>query len=278
MRMVVAALLGCLPAIAIAQAPPPPIPSPPELAQPIDGYDMRTPHQLWRWWVEAEKGPVTEALLATPDTIDGLKPAGMVMSFARGGDFGIYLRGEVRTYCRMGANGYTPVPGTCLHRLRRAYVPMAAASYQGTNPVAEWTRTHFNAAALARHFKAIGLPPETDWWRADREKMFAAAPSPRAVLTEHATMVRLDSTECPAMAKAIEALEGQSIDTRIDLSGVGEDATMEAPRPHAAITEVTLYLRDTMGLLRLEGSGGVTARLVQPITDAADACEKARKG
>lgn len=257
-------------------APPAPARPPPGLDQPVDGYDMRQPYQIWRYWVERQKGPVTEALLETPDEIDGLKPLGLLLRFKKHNDFGHYLTGEIRGYCQAATNGYTPVPGTCRYLLRRAYVPLAAEDYDETSPVSEWTRTRFDAEALARHFRAVGFGPETDWWAADRERMFGAAPSPREVLAANAVVVRLDSVECPKMGAAIEALEGTPLDARVDLATVGTDEQLVPPAPHAVISDYTIYLRSDGGTLKLEGWRGPVARMVNPILDAADACEQVR--
>ncbi len=165
---------------------------------------MRTPYQLWRYWVERQKGPVTEALLRQPDQLEGLKRFDLLMRFTRHSDFGHFLTGDLRGYCKPSTpNGYTPVPGSCRHVLRYAHVPSPASGGRPPNPVAEWTRTHFDAPALTRHFRAIGLGPDTEWWGADLESMFAAAPSPQAMLAENAVIVRVDSTECPQMEEAI---------------------------------------------------------------------------
>jgi hypothetical protein len=269
----IATLMG-----AAMAAPPPPALTPPALDQPVDGYDMRGPYQIWRYWVERQKGPVTEALLERSDEIEGLKPLGLLLRFKKHDDFGHFLTGEIQGYCRTSADGYTPVPGSCRYLLRRAYVPLAAEDYGDSNPVSEWTRTNFDAKALSRHFRSIGLSPDTDWWLADWNRMFSAAPSPRDVLAENAVMVRLDSIECPQMGQAIEALEGKPLVTRIDLATVGTDQELVAPTPHAVMSDYTVYLRADGDMLKLAGSGGPVAQIVNPILDAADACEQARNG
>ncbi len=262
-----------------AAAPPPPVPPPAALNRSFDGYDMRQPYQIWHWWVERQKGPVTEALLSEPHTIDGLKPFGLLLRYTRHNDYGHYLTGEIRGYCEPDqSSGFDPKPGTCRYIMRRAYVPLDSASYKVDNPLSEWSRANFNASGLARHFRDMGLGPRTDWWMADWEKMFAKAPSPDAVLRENAVIARLDSVECPAMGQLIEALEGQPIPATVDLATVGSDDKLLPPAPHANIMMFKLYLRADGDAYSLEGSGGPLAKMASPILEAANACEKAGKG
>lgn len=259
-----------------AQTLPPPAISPAGLEQPIDGYDMQAPYQLWRYWVERQKGTVIEAALQKPATVDGLKPMGRLLSFRRYNDFGQFLGGEIASYCRVQQGSYVPEPKSCVYLLRRAYVDLAAASYGEHNPVADWTEQNFHPRALARHFRLIGIAPDTDWWGADRARLFSAAPSPHTILAENITMISLDSRECPAMASAIVATEGKAFDTPIDWPTVGTDPIVAVPRPHAHVTSLTVYLRSGGGSMTIEG-GDMVERIARPILDAADACEKARK-
>jgi hypothetical protein len=258
-------------------APPPPAPSPPELDQPVNGYDMRQAYQIWRYWVEGQKGLVTEALLAEPEAMEGFKYPALLLRFTKHNDFGHFLTGEFRSYCRTADDGRTPISDSCHYRLRRAYVPLGAATYGEPNPLSEWTRNNFNAKALARHFRAIGLGANTNWWLADPEKMFATAPSPKAVLTANAVIVRLDSRECPQMGHAIEALEGKPLKVGIDLATVGTDDDLNLPGPHAVTSTIKVYLRAAGSPFTMEGSGGLLEELASSIFTAADACEDARR-
>lgn len=276
---IIAAFVALSVAAAGAAVPPPPALSPAILDQPVDGYDMRGPYQVWRWWVEQQKGPVTESLLAQPDSIEGLKPFGLLLKFTKHNDFGHFLTGEVRGYCRPALpNQFTAIPGSCRYLLRWAYVPLDAASYSEPNRLSQWTIENFDAAALARHYRKIGLAPDTDWWQADRDLMFAAAPSPQAVLRESAVVERLDSVECPQMGLAIEALEGQPIDQRIDLPAVGKDGKLLPPRPHSVRSNFRIYLRADGSAFSMEGSGGPIAKMANPILAAAEECAEARNG
>lgn len=240
---------------------------------------MKVPYQIWRHWVESQKGLVTDELMSKPDEMEGLKPLALLLEFRKHNDFGHYLTGEIRSYCQIASpRTYAPVPGSCRYLLRRAYVPLNAEAYNESNPVADWTRANFNPPALVRHFRAIGLAPNTDWWGADRKKMFATAPSPRDVLARNAVVVRLDSIECPQMGKAVEALEGVPLDVKIDLATIGADGKLAPPWPHSITSTTTLHLRANGAALSVEGSGGRMKQLIGPVLDAADACEKARQG
>ena len=259
-------------------APPPPALVPDALKQPVEGYDLETPFQIWRYWVESQKGAAVDALLETPDAIEGEQAfAEPLLKFTKENDFGHYLTGEVRAYCR---KGQPSLARSCHYRLRRGFVPHNAATYGEDNPLSRWTRESFDARALAGHLRASGLGPGTDWWRADRAKMFAAFPSPLPVLKEHATIVRLDSRDCPAMGAAIAALDKKRIDWRLDIATVGEDAKVEPPWPHSI--RVTHSLRILVpgkaSIVTIEGTGDALETLVGPILDAADECEKAREG
>ncbi len=277
---VVALLLAALPAPALAQfgAPPPPIPSPPEFDQPIDGYDMRTPYQLWRYQIEAQKGAAADDLLAAPETIAGERLAGApLLRVTSHNDFGHYMTLQIQAYCTpMGAYGFDPA--TCHYVLRRAFVPAEVAGYGADPALSQWMRQAFDAPALAKHFHELGLAPNTDWWFADRAAMFSAMPSAVPMLKAHATIVRLDSRDCPAMAKAIGDVDGARLDQSIDLMAVGPDRKLEAPAPHATRAIYALRTNLDGGPLTLEGAAPALRSLVGPILDAADACETARKG
>ncbi|MDP1738115.1 MAG: hypothetical protein Q8L23_11835 [Caulobacter sp.] len=271
--------LSLAPAVALA-APPPPAPPVEALRQPVDGYDLQTPYQIWRWWVEGQKGAATDAVLAEPEAIDGEIAYGApILRFTKYNDFGHFLTGEIRVYCQpRRPHGFKP--GTCHYRLRRAYVAMDAGPYEGENPVSRWTKEAFVPARVAAGLRAAGFGPDTDWWMADRARLFAFMPSAVAVLSANATVVRLDSRDCPGLARTIEALEGRALSLQLDFLAVGQDARQEPPPAHAVRTVISLRIMPpgSVGPILIDGSGAPFDRLAGPVFDAADACEKAGAG
>lgn len=257
-------------------APPPPVPTPPALKEKIDGYDMYPVYQYWRRWVEMQKGPVTIAKLAEQEDIPGFKPKGTILTFTKHGDFGHYVSGEIRTYCRIDPDNRHGDLGGCYFVLRRAFVPLEAEGYNVQNPLSDWTKENFDPAALIRHFKDIGFTADTPWYDVDRDAVFTKSPSAYNVLMENAVTIRLDSKECPEMGEAIEALEGQMLDTKIDFYGVGTDQKRIVPGPHATTINYEINLQANGGFLSLHGSGGLVAELAHPILTIADVCENAR--
>jgi hypothetical protein len=191
-------------------------------------------------------------------------------------DFGHFMSGEVRSYCRPKLpHGF--VEGSCRYRLRRVYVPGDAGGWDD-NPVAQWTRDNFDPAKLVAHFKALGLPPDTDWWRVDRERMFSALPSPVEILTASATMVRLDSRDCDPFGAAIAEMDTKRLSWRTDVWTVGRDVQPVYPGPHSVVPVWSLDIGTPRGgFVTIEGSGKDFHAIVGPVLDAADAFEKAGK-
>lgn len=278
--LLTALALVCLtPGTAFAPPPPPPPPIP-AVRQPVDGYDLAPLWSQWNLWVESRKGPATEAILAEPDALPGEAPGGEpVFEFRKYNDYGHFLTGEVRVYCQP-AKPYGVVAGTCHYRLRRAYVDHAAATYGDPNPVSRWTVASFDAVRLARHLREAGYAPDTDWWLADRAKLFAVLPSPDAMLMEQATVIRLDSRECPAFGRAMADLDRKVVATKLDMIGVGRDhrPTRYLP-PHGGDVSYTIRVvaPGAGAWVKIEGGGiGRFTKLFQPMLDTADACEAAR--
>ena len=84
-------------ALMLAAAPPPPTLLPKTLAGPVEGYDLSDTYQVWRWWVEEQKGAATELLLAQPEVIAGEEAYGApLLRFQKYNDFGHFLTGEIR--------------------------------------------------------------------------------------------------------------------------------------------------------------------------------------
>ena len=278
-RMLPMAVL-LLPAAAFASqaaraAPPPPAPSPAELASPIEGYDLRTLYQLWRYWVEAHKGAAADRLLASPDVVEGYAAAGRpFLRFKKMNDFGHFMSGEVRSYCPAAAAGGR-VEDSCHFRLRRAYVAAEAGDFDA-NPVSRWTRESFDAAKIVARVKALALPPQTDWWRADRQAIFSALPSPLEMLAANATLARLDSRECKRLAVAVSAMDEERLSWRTDVRSVGSDTERVYPGPHSIHPVWSLdIVTPSGGSATIEGSGKDLHAIVGPVLAAADACEAA---
>lgn len=282
MRQVLAALalFFLMPGVAFAPPPPPPLPLP-TIREPVDGYDLQTPWTLWNMWVESQKGSATEAVLSEPDTLPGeTGSTEPIFEFRKYNDFGHFLTGEVRVYCKTARPRGRP-PRTCHYRLRRAYVDHNVAGYGGASAVSRWTIDNFDAARLVRHFRDAGFAPDTDWWNADRTRLFVAMPSPIPVLMANTTVVRLDSRECPAFGRAVERLDRVALTTRLDMIGVGGDyKPTRYLQPHGGDVRYTVRAMapGAGALMKIEGSGvSQFTKLFQPMLDAADACEAARE-
>ena len=263
-------------ATAAAAAPPPPVHAPAELARPYEGYDLQPLFQIWRYHVEAKKGAAIDALLADRERLDGETASfAPLVAFKRYHDFGHYLSGEIRAWCRSRDNEVARE--TCHYRLRRGYVPFEAGDYPETNPVSEWMRRTFDPALLATHLKTAGFAPDTDWWRADRDRLFAAFPSPLPVLMDNATIVTLDSRDCPAMAEELEALDGQTLRSPLDFPRVGQDDFGVPPGPHATRTTYIVNVLGTGGGITIEDAGRDLHAQLKPLLAAMDDCEKKRR-
>lgn len=233
---------------------------------------MQTVFEIWRHWIEGQKGTAAEALLARPETIPGFAPSSVLLRFVKSNDFGPYLTGEIRAYCPR-ADPPGDVASNCQYRLRRAFVPQDAADFADpANAVAQWTRQTFDAPRLAAQLSAAGFAPQTDWWRADPVRMFAGMPSPIQVLMQNAAVVRLDSTQCPAMGEAIARLDRTHLAGRLDLRDVGEDTPVSLPAPHAIRGSYELNVILPGGEATIAGEG--LREVVAPILDAADRCER----
>lgn len=256
--------------------PPPPMLTPPELKQPIDGYDMSGPYEQWRHWIEARKGPVMDALLAAPaPPPPGEQAFGATqLRFKAHWDLGRFTTGDAQVYCRPKPP-YGFDQATCHVVLRRVQIPDDVGGLGGPNALSAWMQANFDAPALARHLRAEGVEPGANWWRVDRARMFAASPSPDAALKAGARLDRVDSRDCPAMAEAFANLDSSSIDLRFDMTGIGDDVVGQAPAPHSNFWTYTLSVRSDKGLTTIETDSWRIGDLVIPILKAAEACAKA---
>jgi len=272
-----AAMLALLAAAKAGAQPPPPALTPPELDKLYDGYDLRTPYQLWRFWVEAQKGSVTQALVAEPESLPDEGAFGRpLITFKAFGDMGHFVSGDVRAYCKRKPP-YDFDRTSCHHVVRRAFVPVDAASYGAENPLSTWTRQNFGPETLAKRLKAAGLAPDINWWLADRKAMFNQQPSPAEILKSQAKVVRVDSRDCPALAKAIGDMETKRLTMPVDFWSVGPQSTLTPPRPHATRWLYSLDLLVAGQFVTLESDGALVADIVNPVFDAAYACEQAAK-
>lgn len=276
MKLLVPIAAGLLAALVSLPAsargvPPPPMVTPPALKQPIDGYDMSVPYELWRYWIEQRKGAMMNAVLTRADPPPGEEAFGATqLRFRAGWDMGQVMAGDAQVYCPRDGRGFER--STCHVVLRRVQIPDDVGGLGGPNVLSRWMQENFDAPALARHLKTQGLGPNTDWWRADRQRMFSAFPSPDAALTAAVRLERVDSRDCPAMAQAFETLDKAHVDIRLDMTGVGEDVWGKAPRPHSTAWTYTLSLRNDKGLTTLETDSWLIGDLVHPVLEAANAC------
>ena len=261
---------------ASSAAPPPPVAVPPEFNGPIDGYDIPQLYQIWRHWLEAQKGPATEALTNHPEQRDGERPWGrQVLRITYGNDFGHVMTADVRLYCR--ARGPYDVDRTACHlRYRRAFVPHDAGVYGTENPLSLWMRQNFDPVRLVAHLRNIGLGSDTDWWRADRARIFAGLPSPAQLLRDQATVVRVDSRDCRHFDETVRRLERTRLELPLDIAGIGADQRPPAPAPHSGWVTYRIATFTPNGFAEIEGWGGYLADLVNPIVEAVERCERAQ--
>lgn len=268
-------LLG-LPVGAAAQGPPPPIRVPEQFQAPVEGYSMVVPYQLWRNWIERQKGPVTEQALAQADTFDGReRVGGPLIAVAYHNDYGRFANADVQVYCTIRPVYPDRNRGECSYLYRRAEVPISPSYLETSNALDVWMRANFDPALIVRNLRAAGVAPGVDLWGENKETIFDDAPSPQALLTEHLRIVRVDSRECPAFAAAVEALERARPDWILDLFAVGSDDPSRYPGPHATTATYKLNTRIDGQMITISGDGALEP-LLRPVTQAAYGCERAQ--
>ncbi len=259
----------------VAYAPPPPLARvPPGLNLQVDGYDLEGPYQRWRYWIEAQKGPVVKALVSEPETLPGETViGGPLLSYQRMNELGVGLAGDLRVYCKK-VEGWDAERETCHFRLREATVPVGAAAYGEENPVSRWIVQNFDPVKLASHLRRIGVSPNSDWWRVDRQALFAQMPSPEPVLRANAKVEVVDSRTCPQLAEQVLRLEQQTLEWRLDFRWVGRDTPTVPPPPHGVLSFYTLKIQlpGPAGEATIEGGGPRFADLVEPVISAAGEC------
>jgi hypothetical protein len=276
-----AGLAALLAAASVAAAPPPPAPVPEKAREPIDGYDVPTLFQIWMRWVEERKGAAADALLAEVGPRAGdadwesLEPVMRIEQHSY--DFGHSESTELRPYCRLDAERDIR-RGTCRYILTRAFVPLDVRGTQGDNPLSNWARDAFDPARLVADLRARGFGPATDWWRADHGALFEVLPSPLPALMRHAQLSRIDSRDCPALARAARSIDAQRLDWRVDLHAVGVDGRRMERNPHSAwcVFEFA-FAAPGGGTAILKTSGSAAERIAAPVLDAEEACQKAAR-
>lgn len=256
-----------------AQGPVPPAFLPERLRAPVDGYDMNTPFQLWRMSVEGQKGEAIRLALEAPPVVEGHRQIGRTfLTYAYNGDMGVFRRGEVRTFCPTRAD-WSFEPANCFYVYRSGSVPLDAAVYGATdNPVARWTRERFDETRVAERLAEAGVRPDADMWRVDRAVMLAGQPSALPILSENLEVVTVDSRACPALRDAVHALDRATIEWRTDVMAVGDDAPLDAPRPHSVTGSYTLEIFTGRSFVSLGGDDEALWNIVSPVIRAADGC------
>lgn len=277
-RFVLALLTAmCAATPGLAQGPIPPVQVPEQFREPVDGYGMMTPYQLWRMWIEREKGPVTEQALAQPDVLEGRQRVGRpLITAAFNNDFGRYATADVQVYCTVMPVYPDRNRGECSYLFRWAEVPIQVSYREPANAMDVWMRAHFDPALIVRNLRAADVAPDADLWRVSREAMFEGAASPRPMLTEHLRIGRVDSRECPAFRAAVEAVERARPDWTLDLFAVGGDTPFRVPGPHALTAIYTLNTLVDGQSLTLTGDSALEA-LAGPVVRAAYDCDQARQ-
>jgi hypothetical protein len=259
---------------AAALQPPPPVLVPPEYDRTIDGYVIGRFYQNWVFWVQAQKGAALDAMLGTPDEIAGENVRGQpILRYSWNDDFGPYLAGDIHSYCRFD-DRYRLVAGSCHYRLRQ--VANDHHTDEPGDPLTLWVRQSFDPEALARRLRALNWVPGAPFYGADQDRAFATLPSPIPVLTQGSTLATVDSRTCPAMARALAALDQRRVDWRTDMTEVGEDGRSQELGVHGVWAVYRLTIRVPGGEVTLDGAGNALHFLAGPVVRAARACIEAR--
>lgn len=270
-------LLACSAAVSTAAAPPPPPVYPNDLPQTLDGYPLGVVYSRYSFWIEGQKGAVIDAMMAEPADVAGYRPQfAAPISFTIHSDYGHARSGDIRSYCRV-ADETRVDRSDCQFVFRTVAIP--AAAIDRTGPVGRFMRETFNPAVVVATMKENAIAPDADLWRADGHKIFGTLPSPAALLRANAKVETIVSRQCPAMQRALEAIEGQTLPQRIDIPLIGEDGPVPPPRPHAARREDRLTFVADGGSMTVT-SWRVLEPLLGPVYAAADAClrDRARAG
>ena len=260
-----------------SSAPPPPALVPEEYRRVVEGYDMAALYQVWRSWIESQKGAAIEALRAEPEPMAGEQAAGTpILRMVASNDFGRFFMSEVRLYCspeRLRRLDHSE----CHYIYRDARVPQPAAVFSGEgNPIAAWMRASFEPEILVRYLRNSGFAPDTDWWL-ERDRIFLGLRSPIPILRANATLARLDSNECPQLEAALLEMDRRQVIWPLDLGLVGEESENWTPGPHAVTRaySFTIRLPRREGYANIEGRGPAFDEHYRPLQQAVRACFEA---
>jgi hypothetical protein len=269
-RILLIIMVLCVGTSVSAAPPEPPVPTPLELDQLYDGYDLRGLYQIWRYWIEGQKGAITDAMLAEPDIFPGETRIGApLLKYSGAGDLGRFASGDLRAYCPP-TRPYGFDQAACHFVLREARVPVPAGF--GDNPLTTWMRQAFAPASTAAYLKAQGLPPTSDWWMVDQARVFANHPSAAKALRAQGRIERIDSRNCPALAKAILNMETRRLDAPVNFWTVGEPTELIPPTPHGANWWYELDLLVDGEGATIKSTGRWMTDIVGPVFDAARSC------
>lgn len=224
--------------------------------------NVEVARQKWLMWIEAQKADVLESMIETREVVPGTRLRGEpLIEFRAYGDSGLQMAGDVQMHCASASSD-------CRYRVRDITIPISPYTHE---LLARFAEDAFDAEAVTENLKVADLPPGTNLWHVQNPILFADLPRADAILRDGARIVIVDSADCPAVASAIDALEGETMSWPVDFSYVGEDQEVPPPRPHSSRMSYKINMRAEGGSLTLEG-GSALWSLVQPVLQAASVC------
>ncbi|MBE1527719.1 hypothetical protein GGC65_002175 [Sphingopyxis sp. OAS728] len=274
MKRLTLLLLLCGAAVSTAAAPPPPPVYPDDLPRTLDGYDLGVVYSRYSFWIEGRKGEVIDAVMAEPaEVADHRLQFVAPVSFSTNSDYGHFQSGDIRSYCRVTGEGDVD-HNDCQFVFRIVTIPAAAIDRAG--PVGIFLRESFDPAAVVASMKANGVTPDADLWRVDGRLIFGTLASPAKLLRDNVQVETVESRQCPAMQRALEAIEGRAVPSRIDIPLIGDDGPMPPPVPHAAVREDRLTFVTDGGSMTVTSWRGLQP-LLGPVYAAVDTCLRSRR-
>lgn len=255
---------------AVAAPPPPPV-YPDDLPPMLDGYDLRVYYSRYSYWLEGQKGKAIEQIMGEVPAEPGYRAAyGPVASFRLFGDYGHFMSGELRGFCR-AVDEWRLDTKDCHFLFRKITIPARLLDRDG--PLGSYMRRSFDPVVLVAGLKVEKTGTDADVWRIDGDKAFAALGSPRAVLIANARVDQVDSRECPAMLAELEKLDQAQLAYRTDLPLVGEDALFEPPAPHSVMREDKMNFRTQTGIVAVTAGQNDLYDFLAPLYAAIEACQ-----